>query len=148
LKVFIAGVMQGSIQGKGIIEQDYRQTIRGAVLTGHPDAEVIDPISMHPHSVEYDDAQAEQVLFEMADLAAGADLIIAYLPTASMGSAGEMLRAYDNGKPIITISPMDRNWFILALSTMIFPTLEDFCTCVRDIDLEDLAITRTETKAC
>lgn len=138
MKIFIAGVMQGSKRGKGIQKQDYRQLIRDAVEIHHPDAEIFDPFSRFPDSVEYEDQRSKQVLFELAAEAGSSDILIAYLPEASMGTALEMIRAYDNGKPIISISPMAKNWLILALSKKIFPTLDDFCAWVRQTHLSEL----------
>jgi hypothetical protein len=124
--------MQGSRTGKGIQEQNYRDQIRQALRILHPFAEITDPFELFPDSVDYDDNKAKDVLFSMATKAAEADLVIAYLPNASMGSALEMIRGYDAGKPIFTISPMATNWFIIAVSTRIFPTLEEFCHWVSE----------------
>ena len=130
MKIFIAGIMQGSTKGHGIQGQDYRQLIREAVKIHHPDAEIVDPFSLFPDSVEYDDRRAKQVLFAMAAEAGSADIVIAYLPKASMGTALEMIRAYDHSKTIISISPMEKNWLIRAVSAKIFPSLNEFCTWV------------------
>jgi len=138
MKIFIAGIMQGSKKGHGIQKQDYRQIIRDAVKVNHPDVEVVDPFSIFPDSVEYDDQRAKQTLFEMAAEAGSADIVIAYLPEASLGTALEMIRAYDNGKTIISVSPMEKNWVIRAISKKIFPTLDEFCAWVRQTNLADL----------
>ena len=138
MKIFIAGIMQGSIQGHGILEQDYRQAIREELEINHPEAEIVDPFSLFPDSVTYDHQRAKQVLFEMAAEAGSSDILIAYLPKASMGTALEMMRAYENGKAIISISPMEKNWFIRAISTKIFPSLDEFSGWVRQTDLAEL----------
>jgi len=138
MKIFIAGIMQGSKKGKGIQAQDYRQRIRAAVEFNHPDAKIVEPFSLFPDSVTYDDRRAKQVLFELAAEAGSSDILIAYLPDASMGTALEMVRAYDNGTRIISISDMDANWFIRALSEKMFPSLDEFCTWVHNTDLEEL----------
>lgn len=138
MKIFIAGIMQGSTKGHGIQEQNYRQLISKAVQIQHPEAEIVDPFSLFPDSVTYDDARAKQVLFELAAEAGTSDIVIAYLPKASMGTALEMIRAYDNGKTIISISPMEANWVIRAVSTKIFPSLDDFLDWVSQTHLEEL----------
>ena len=138
MKIFIAGIMQGSKRGHGIQEQDYRQRIREAVKVHQPQAEIVDPFSLFPDSVTYDDQRAKQVLFAMAAEAGSSDIVIAYLPQASLGTALEMMRAYDNGKTIISISPMEKNWLIRAVSTKIFPTLDAFCTWASQTDLAAL----------
>lgn len=144
MKIFIAGIMQGSMKGKGIQEQDYREQIREAVKIQHPDAEIVDPFSLFPDSVEYDDQRAKQVLFKMAAEAGSSDVLIAYLPKASLGTALEMIRAYDSGSTIISISPMEKNWFILAVSRKIFPTLDDFCDWISQTKFSELTETSPE----
>jgi len=138
MKIYIAGIMQGSRTDQDIQGQDYRQLIRDAVKIHHPDAEIFDPFSRFPDSVEYDDQRAKQVLFELAAEAGAADIVIAYLPQASMGTALEIIRAYDNGKTILSISPMDKNWLIRAVSTKIFPSLDEFCTWACQTHLAEL----------
>lgn len=138
MKIFISGVMQGSIKGRSIKEQGYRQVIKDAVKTLHPNAEIYDPFSVFPDSVKFDDQRAKQALFTMADEAASADLVIAYLPEASMGTALEMIRAFDNGKTIISISTLEKNWFIRAVSVKIFSSLDDFCVWIRQTRLTEL----------
>ena len=126
MKIYVAGIMQGSKKGQGIQGQGYRQVISDAVKIRHPKAEIVDPFSLFPDSVEYDDQRSKQVLFAIADEAASADIVIAYLPEASMGTALEMIRTYDNGKTIISISSMIKKWFIRAVSAKIFLSLDDF----------------------
>ena len=144
MKIFISGVMQGSKKGQGIQGQGYRQVITDAVKIRHPYAEIYDPFSLFPDSVEYDDQRSKQALFAMADEAASADIVIAYLPEASMGTALEMIRAYDNGKTIIGISTLEKNWFIRAVSAKIFLTLDDFCAWVQQTHLSELIAESTE----
>ena len=138
MKIFLSGVMQGSIQGKGIQGQGYRQMIGEAITSRHPEAEVIDPYQMFPDSVDYDMSRARDVLFSMGEAAADADIVIAYLPTASMGSAFEMLRAHDNGTAVITISPMRENWFIHSVSDKFFLSMEEFLAWLDEVDLEEM----------
>lgn len=126
MRVFIGGVMQGSIQGKGIVSQDYRRRIAAALQARWPEVEVIDPFSLHPNSVEYDDVGAKETLFAMLSHAAVSDLVIAYVPSASMGTALEMYVAHQAGVPVVTISPLTENWVVRALSSRVFPDMESF----------------------
>lgn len=132
MRIFIAGIMQGSIKGKGIGSQDYRERIRQIIIAAHPDYETFDPFSLFPDSVEYDKERARTVLLKMADEAGKSDAVVAYLPAASMGTALEMIRAYDNHKPVISISPMERNWVIWGLSSVTFPDLDSFEIWVKE----------------
>jgi hypothetical protein len=138
MRIFIAGIMQGSLKKRGMGNQNYRELIRQAILEVHPNYEIFDPYSLFPDSVEYDETRARQVLLKMAEEAGNSDLVIAYLPEASMGTALEMVRAYDNNKPIISISPMAKNWVIQSFSRHIFPNIEEFSTWLRNGGIANL----------
>jgi hypothetical protein len=126
MRVFIAGVMQASLAGKGIVDQSYRNAIGDALLAKWPELDVIDPLVLHPNSVEYDDDAARETLFALVTLASSCDLVIAYVPQASMGTALEMNAAYEKGVPVIAISPLRENWVIRAMATSVFATLDEF----------------------
>ena len=126
MQVFIAGVMQGSRRDHYIGTQDYRSIITQVIKEHHPGIEIVDPNELHPNGVDYDDNQAKTTLLEMADLAGRADLVVAYAPEASMGTALEMWQAYQGGVPLITISPMAANWVVKHLSTLVLPDLDAF----------------------
>ena len=117
MRVFLAGVMQASLPGKGIVDQSYRNAIGEALLAKWPDLDVVDPLVLHPNSVEYDDEAARTTLFALVTLASSCDLVIAYVPQASMGTALEMNAAYEKGVPVIAISPLRENWVIRAVAT-------------------------------
>jgi len=128
MKVFIAGIMQGSRLDHLIDDQGYRQAIAEAVLAHHPHAEVVDPNELHPDGVDYDDEMARDTLIAMADLAAQADVLVAYAPTASMGTAIEMWQAYRAGAVVVTVSPLGANWVVRHLSDVVLSDLEAFRT--------------------
>jgi len=138
VRVFIGGVMQGSKRGKEIGDQGYRQAITRVVKAQHPDAEITDPHALFPNSVGFDDDRARRVFFELVEQAARADVVVVFLPEASMGTALEMVRAYDAGTPVVSISPMEKNWFIRFLSRRVFPTLEAFSDWVAEGGLETI----------
>jgi hypothetical protein len=130
MRVFIGGVMQASIRGKGIVDQGYRQQISQAFRARWPEVEVVDPFSLHPNSVDYDDASARATLFAMVDLAASSDLLVAYVPAASMGTALEMYAAYQRGVPVVTVSPLATNWVVIALSARVYSDLAGFLAAI------------------
>ena len=131
--------MQGSRAEIGIHDQSYRVAIGTAIKARFPEAEIIDPIELHPDGgLNYGPEEARRTLLEMAEKAAQADVLIAYVPEASMGTAVEMWEAYRAGKPILTISPLAENWVIKFLSTRVFPSLEDFESFVAEGELEEL----------
>lgn len=109
LTFFVAGIIQGSLHD-GMHDQDYRGRIAEIILRHFPDATVVDPVAMHPNSLEYTDEEAKATFLALGGRAASADVVIAYLPTGSMGTAVEVWEARRAGKPVITISPLDKNW--------------------------------------
>lgn len=132
MQVFIGGIMQGSERGLGINDQGYRQTIGRLLKARHPDAEIVDPLALFPDSLAYDDDRARRIFFDLAQAAAEADVVVAWLPEASMGTALEMVRAFDAGTPVVSISPMAHNWFVRFLSQRVFPNLEAFDEWLQD----------------
>ena len=126
MRIFIAGIMQGSRTDSGIDAQDYRREIAQMVRRHVPGVEVLDPFELHPQGLGYGPEQAKQTLLHMADLAGQADVLIAYVPTASMGTAIEMWHAYAHGRHVYTISPMSDNWVVRSLSRRVFPDMATF----------------------
>lgn len=138
MRVFIAGIMQGSRLDHYIGDQDYRRLITEAIQRQGPEVEIVDPNELHPNGVDYDDRLARQVLLDMADLAARCDLLVAYAPQASMGTAIEMWQAFQAGVPIVSISPMAANWVIRHLSDVLLPDLDAFRAWAADGGLGQL----------
>jgi hypothetical protein len=139
LKVFIGGIMQGSRLDRAIDDQDYRRIIAGAIQSRHPQVEVVDPNELHPEGVDYGDELAKATLLEMFELASQADLVVAYAPQASMGTAIEMWQAFQAGAPVVTISSMEANWVVRHLSAVVLPDLDAFRSWVAGGGLDKLA---------
>jgi hypothetical protein len=130
MRIFISGVMQGSIGGRGIENQGYRQQIAALLHAWNAEVEIIDPRALWPDSVGYDMDQAKDTLLEAIDLASTADAVVAYLPTASMGTALEMWGAHEAGVPVYTITDLRYNWAVHTMSTRVFHAMEDFAAFV------------------
>lgn len=124
--------MQGSLHVHDVHAQDYRQLIAQALRARHPEFEVIDPWELHPDALSYTPEQAKKTLLKEIGLAGTCDVLIAYVPEASMGSSLEMWAAYQAGAAIFTISQMTTNWVVQSLSAQIHPTLEDFLVFVEE----------------
>ncbi len=132
MRVFIGGVMQGS-RNSGIEDQDYRLEITKALVARWPDVQIIDPVVLHPNSVTYDDTMARETLFELAELASQSDVLIVYLPQASMGTALEMYMAYQQGVPVLAITPLTENWVVRAVARQVFPDIAAFVEHIRRV---------------
>jgi hypothetical protein len=90
MRVFICGIIQGSISGLKIADQGYRTRLKQMITRLFPEAQVYCPVELHPDSLSYDDEKAFRVLEESIEAARQSDLVVAYLPEASMGSALEI----------------------------------------------------------
>ena len=130
--VFLSGVIQGSNADDTLHAQDYRQALRDVISAAHPEAEVVCPVELNPESVAYDCQAARRAFMGELDLAAETDVLVAYAPVATMGTAVEMYRAYAAGRLVFTISPMATNWAIRFLSTRVFKDLAEFEVFVRN----------------
>jgi len=139
MKVFIGGIMQGSRRDRYIDDQDYRRVIAEILQAHHSNIEVVDPNELHPDGVEYDDEQAKATLLQLFELANQADLLVAYAPQASMGTAIEIWQGFQSGAPVITISPMEANWVVRHLSAAVLPDLDAFREWIAAGGLDKLA---------
>jgi hypothetical protein len=138
MRVFLAGIIQGSHQGLELHDQSYRERLKAIFRTHVPEAETCCPIEMHPSGVDYALEEQREAFFELVETASQADLVVAYLPQASLGTAIEMWEAYHHGRPVVVITPMRENWVINLLAQAVFPTLDAFEAFVRDGGLADL----------
>jgi len=144
VKIFLAGIIQGSITEDHIHQQDYRADLKRVLAECLPDAEVYDPIDEHRNSLEYSFDKGRDVFLFHINKAAEADLLIAFIPQASMGTAIEMWEACNRGKLVIAISPMTGNWAVKFLSHRIFPTIEEFERFAQSGELAELVASETK----
>jgi len=126
MKVFIAGIIQGSKIEPEIHRQDWRDRIKQALSRHLPDAEIYCHYSQHPDSITYGLPKIRRTIAEGNRQAAASDLLVAYVPSASMGTAIEMYEAAKAGALVLTISPLAANWVVLAYSDRVFPDMESF----------------------
>jgi hypothetical protein len=126
MRIFLAGIMQGSRREKGMASQDYRSHLT-QLLRQHLDGvEIVDPFALHPESVGYSFEEGRRTLIDLAEEAGRSDVVVAFVPEASMGTALEMWQAYRNQRIIFTISPLSENWVIKFLSTRVFDDVDQF----------------------
>lgn len=127
MRFFIAGIMQGSRIDASMHEQDYRSRCKSLLELYLPDAEVYDPLANHQGSVSYDDETARDVFYQHNRLCREVDVVIAFVPEASMGTAIEMWEAHEHGNGIVVaISPLSHNWAVRFCSNIIFLNFEAF----------------------
>jgi len=132
MKIFIAGIMQGSHAQAAIHDQDYRERITSLLAAAFPEADIYDPRAKHQKSLEYKASTGREVFFQHNFMCREIDLLLAYLPQASMGTAIEMWEAYQHGAMVITISPLKHNWAVKFLSHVLYTDLEEFAAAIGD----------------
>lgn len=131
MRVFLAGIMQGSIVHNDVHAQSYREFLTDLLRTNVDGVDVFDPWAVYPNSHEYEEALVRDVLLANIAEAARSDLVIAYLPQASMGTALEIWEAWRAGVPVIAITPLAANWVVRVVASQRFDTMEDFAQAVQ-----------------
>ena len=127
MRFFLAGIMQGSHTEKALHAQDYRGRLNDLVLKHFPGAEVYDPLPEHQNSIAYKDMQGREVFYRHNRMCREVDVVIAFVPEASMGTAIEMWEAHEHGRGmVIAISPLSRNWAIRFCSHLVYSDIESF----------------------
>ena len=91
-----------------------------------PDVDVYCPIENYPDSLAFGEGKARQTFLGLMDRAANADVLVAYVPEASMGTAIEMWQAHRSGRLVVTVSPLATNWTVRFLSTVLLPDIGAF----------------------
>lgn len=129
-RVFVAGVMQGSHREAVLHGQEYRRRLVELIEFHFPMAEVYDPLAGHRQSLDYDDRRGREVFLAHNSMCAEADLLVAYLPTASMGTAIEMWEAFRHGGMVVAISAMEHNWAIKFLSHVRYTDIDEFAAAL------------------
>jgi hypothetical protein len=131
MRFFLAGIMQGSCRDSRLHAQDYRPRLKRLIETHFPGAEVYDPLADHENSLAYDDHTGRSVFYRHNRLCREVDVVLAYVPEASMGSAIEMWEAHEHGRgAVITISPLLHNWAVRFCSHAVFPDFSAFETAL------------------
>jgi hypothetical protein len=126
MEVFLAGIMQGSMVEAKICSQDWREPISRAILRHLPLANIYCHYSRHRGSIGYELESIHRVFEDGVRRASECDVLVAYLPSASMGTAIEMHEASRAGAAIVTISPMAANWVVRAYSDAVLADIESF----------------------
>jgi hypothetical protein len=126
MRFFLAGIMQGSHAKKALHDQQYRERITRLVMAHFPHAEVYDPRADHAESLGYDEATGRSVFFRHNLMCRQIDVLLAFVPEASMGTAIEMWEAHQHGAAVIAISPLKHNWAVKFLSHALYASLSEF----------------------
>lgn len=131
MRVFLAGIMQGSFQDLTLHSQEYRTYFRDLLEANIPGVDVFDPFEGNSNSIHYTDEVGKKVFLTHNYLCREMDVILAFIPEASMGTAIEMWEGNQNGAVVVTVSPLSRNWAVKFLSDRIYSTAEELEKDVR-----------------
>jgi len=126
MRFFLAGIMQGSHVEPLVHNQDYRQRITCLLEKHFPGAEVYDPRANHADSIDYDEETGRRVFFHHNRICGEIDVLLAFVPEASMGTAIEMWEAYQHGAAVIAIGPLKHNWAVKFLSHAMYTDVAEF----------------------
>ena len=126
MRIFLAGIMQGSHFGAVMHYQGYRGQLRELLKQHLPGADVYDPLADHQLSLDYTDDRAREVFLHHNRVCSEVDVLIAFVPEASMGTAIEMWEAWRANRVVIAISPLSLNWTIKFCSHLVYADLESF----------------------
>ena len=121
MRFFLAGIMQGSLREPVLHDQQYRDRLKTLLAEHFPHCEVYDPLADHQDSIDYDEDRGRRVFFDHNRMCGEVDVVLAFVPEASMGTAVEMWEAYRHGRVVITISPLEHNWAVRFLSHRLYP---------------------------
>jgi hypothetical protein len=122
----LAGIMQGSHRKAAIHDQQYRGWLRELLVAHLPGADVYDPLADHPKSLEYGPQKGRDVFFHHNRLCGEVDVVLAFVPEATMGTAIEMWEAHRHQRVVVTISPLVHNWAVKFLSDIFFADETEF----------------------
>lgn len=147
MKIFLAGIIQGSLAEATIHDQDWRVPIKRIIARRLPEASVYCHYSHHPNSITYELPLICQTLAQGICEAALSDLVVAYVPSASMGTAVEIYEAFRHGAVVLTITPLAANWVLRAYSDRIFATVEQLDAFLASGELADLISQKRRTPA-
>ena len=126
MRFFLAGIMQGSHRSAMLHDQAYRTQLKRLLAQQFPHSQIYDPLADHGNSLAYDDQTGREVFFGHNRLCGEVDVVLAFVPEASMGTAIEMWEAWRHGRTVLTISPLRHNWAVRFLSHAVYQDLEEF----------------------
>ena len=123
MRFFIAGIMQGSHVEAVLHGQDYREQLTTLLGRFYPDSDIYDPRFEHRESLDYNDQKGRDVFMMHNRMCGEVDVVVAFLPEASMGTAIELWEAFRHGRRVVTISPLEKNWVVRYCSHLVLEDL-------------------------
>jgi len=138
IRIFLAGIIQGSKVEAAIHDQDWRSGFKRILERHVPHADIHCQYSLHPHSITYDLPGIRRTIEEGNRIASECDVLIAYIPSASMGTAIEMYEAFRAGAVVVAVTPLAANWVVRAYSHRVLSDPAAFETFLAEGGLQEL----------
>jgi hypothetical protein len=138
MRIFLAGIIQGGLPGTSIHPQTYRDDLRQILDTVVPDAQLIEPHGENPDRLGWSQERQRAMFFDYVAKAGTADLLVAWLPEPSMGTAIEMYEAHRAGVPVLAVTPLQHTWAVFSTATQCFPDLSSLAAFVRGTEFRAL----------
>lgn len=141
LKFFIAGIMQGSKTEEALHCQSYRDELKIALHKEFPDSDIFDPRTGNEQSLFYELSIGKSVFMKHNRMCGTEiDVLVAYIPEASMGTAIEIWEAWKNGAVILIITPLVSNWVVKFLNDAVYPDVSTFLKALEAGEIKKLII--------
>ena len=121
-------------------DQNYRFRLQDAIPNYLPEYDIYDPLEFHAESIGYEPQKGRNVFLHHNKMCGEIDLLIAFVPEASMGTSIEMWEAWRHDKLVISISPLKHNWVVKFLSHILFEQEEDFFKALQNGNLRQQLI--------
>ena len=90
----------------------------------------------HAGSLDYNDDTGRAVFMQHNRMCREVDVVIAFVPEASMGTAIEMWEAFRHDRIVIAISPLTHDWVIKFCSHVMYSDLATFEQALRSGELQ------------
>ncbi|HET6429199.1 MAG TPA: hypothetical protein VFJ30_12355 [Phycisphaerae bacterium] len=138
MRIFLAGIIQGSLVEPAIHCQGWRDAVRDVLARHYPGADVYCHYESHPNSIAYELPEILATLEDGNAKAAASDVVVCWLPSASMGTGLEMYLAQQAGAVVLAVTPMAANWVVRAYSDRILPDLDALDAFCASGELDEL----------
>ena len=125
IMIYVTGILQNS-RSKDLYPQDYRKNIVDAIKETWESAIVQCPIIVGSADNKESLKETVKEFEQQLALLKKANIVVAYIPEPSMGSAIEIYNASLRGKYVVTISPIKTNRVVRMFSHDIYDSIESF----------------------
>ncbi len=125
IKIFVSGIVHGSRENE-VYPQCYRKRIVDVIEKSWQNAIISCPSIVHSKSSTETLTETVKAFEQQLSLLKKSDIVVAYIPEASMGAAIEIYNASLRGKYVVTITPLQTSRIIKIFSHDIYDSVDSF----------------------